>query len=116
MANVAGDWVLQSPTGTSQTTMRLDQSGSAVTGTWSTSDLGGADGIVFGTVSRNRFTIRAEIVARRGDATSCSGTMTVVTGVLAASGETLSGEMTSVRQPPCILRPFTGSYIWRRDD
>jgi hypothetical protein len=115
MANVSGVWVLQDPVGANPTTMVLDQSGSIVTGTWSViSESLTSEGTVSGTVSGAQLTIRAEVVTRNVGSNPCATVVTVVSGVLGVSEDALSGTMTSVRQPPCILRPSVSSSTWRR--
>lgn len=110
MANVAGTWVSQS------TTMVLEQNGSIVTGTWSRiAESQTTNGVVSGNVSRDQFTIRAELVTRYSDSSNpCATVTTVVGGVLTVSEDSMSGVLTDVRQPPCILRPAPSQSTWRR--
>lgn len=111
-ANVAGTWVLQIPAEPAQTTMVLNQDGPVITGTWSrTAESLTTTGTVAGTVSRDQFTLRADLVSRDNNSTSCA---TSVTGVLIVSADSLSGSMSSVPQPPCSGRAATLPYSWRR--
>ena len=113
IANIAGTWVLQIPAGLTETKMVLSQDGSLVSGTWSrtTDSLTTTTGIVSGTVSHDQFSLRADLVSRDGNSTSCAIS---VTGVFAVSDDSLSGSMSSVVQPPCGGRPATLPYSWRR--
>jgi hypothetical protein len=110
IANVGGTWVSE------MTTMVLDQNGSTVTGTWSRVDESQTtSGVVSGDVARDQFRIQAELVTRySGSANPCATVAIVVGGVLTVSEDSLSGVLTSVRQPPCILRPSSSQSMWRR--
>lgn len=116
-ADVTGTWVRRTPESPAVEILTLTQSGTAVTGTYSSDNAVSTTSgqLTEGNINGNRLMFSARLVSvakERDDIPPCPS---VYSGSFDVSETSMTGPVVSLPQPPCTGRPSGSIVTYRRE-